>query len=74
MEKTMDNGNSLLISVLFGAIGTGYFLYGKKQGKPLPLAVGIGLCVYPYFTPNLTLLVIVGIVLTALPWLASRYL
>ncbi|MBZ0091139.1 MAG: hypothetical protein K8F27_02795 [Sulfuricellaceae bacterium] len=59
--------------MLFGAIGAGYFLYGKKQAKPLPLAVGIGLCIYPYFMPGPTVLVIVGIVLMALPWLASRY-
>ena len=65
----MDSGTTLLVSVLFSSIGAGYFLYGKKQRQVVPLLTGVALCVYPYFLSNAYALVIVGLLLTALPWL-----
>jgi hypothetical protein len=64
---------SLLLSLIFGSIGVGYFIYGKKQGSPLILIVGLGLMVFPYFISNLYALVIVGIALTSVPPLAKRF-
>ena len=32
---------ALLWSVFFGAIGTGYFIYGKRQGEALWLISGL---------------------------------
>jgi hypothetical protein len=29
----MDNSAPLLWGILFGSIGMGYFIYGKKQGR-----------------------------------------
>jgi len=37
----------LIWGMLFGAIGIGYFLYGKKQKAIVPLCVGIVLCPFP---------------------------
>jgi hypothetical protein len=54
--------------VLFGAIGFGYFLYGKKQTAVVPLLVEIALCVVPYFIANVYALVGIGIVLVAIPY------
>ena len=65
----MDSGTTLLVSVLFSSIGAGYFLYGRKQAHVIPLLTGIALCVYPYFLSNGYAIVIVGLLLTALPWL-----
>ena len=65
----MDSGATLLVSVLFSSIGAGYFLYGRKQARVIPLLTGIALCVYPYFLSNGYAIVIVGLLLTALPWL-----
>lgn len=46
-------GTSLLIwEMLFGAIGLGYFTYGKKQRAVVPLFVGIALFIFPYFITN----------------------
>src|SRR2546421_6458015 len=64
----MDIGTTLLFSTLFGSIGLGYFMYGKKQQKLVPLVAGIVLCAYPYFMSNVYALVGVGIVVTAVPW------
>jgi hypothetical protein len=68
----MDIGTTLLVSILFGSIGTGYFLYGKKQHQVVPLLTGIALCVYPYFLSNGYAIVAVGILLLAVPWLIRR--
>lgn len=40
---------SLMLSMVWGAIGTGYFIYGRKQSHALFLLCGIGLCVFPLF-------------------------
>lgn len=53
--------------MLFGSIGFGYFLYGKKQKAVIPLVCGITLMVFPYFISNSLALVVVGATLAALP-------
>jgi hypothetical protein len=58
----------LMWGMLFGAIGFGFFLYGKKQKKVVPLITGIALCVVPYFIANIYALVIVGVILMAIPF------
>ena len=64
----MDFGTTLIFSILFGSIGMGYFVYGKKQQAALPLLAGIVLCIFPYFVSNVYIVVLVGVVLTVLPW------
>jgi hypothetical protein len=54
--------------MLFGAIGFGFFLYGKKQKSVVPLCVGIALCVIPYFIADVYVLVLIGVVLMAIPY------
>ncbi len=53
---------------LFGSIGLGYFIYGKKQSKMVPLACGLLLIVFPYFVSNTIALVIIGAALIAAPY------
>ncbi len=48
----MSSTAVLMWGMLFGAIGFGFFLYGKKQRAVVPLIVGIALCVVPYFVAN----------------------
>jgi hypothetical protein len=64
----MDSTAVLLWGMLFGSIGFGYFLYGKKQKAIIPLGVGIVLCVVPYFIANVYALLIVGAILMAIPF------
>ena len=59
----MDSMAVLLWGLLFGLIGFGFFLYGKKQKAVVPLITGIVLCVVPYFIANVYVLVGVGVVL-----------
>jgi hypothetical protein len=58
----------LLWGLLFGSIGFGFFLYGKKQKAVVPLITGIALCVVPYFIADVYALVIVGVILMAIPF------
>jgi hypothetical protein len=58
----------LLWGLLFGSIGLGYFIYGKKQRAAVPLICGLGLMIFPYFVPNTMLLVGVGAMLIAIPY------
>ena len=58
----------LLWGLLFGSIGFGFFLYGKKQKAVVPLITGIALCVIPYFIANVYILIGVGVVLMAIPY------
>jgi hypothetical protein len=58
----------LLWGLLFGSVGFGYFLYGKKQSAVVPLVCGIALMIFPYFVSNVLILVVVGIALAALPY------
>ena len=59
-------------SMLFGAIGGGYFIYGKKQGVLVPLVCGIALMVYPWFVSGTWPTLIVGAVLMAVPYFVRR--
>ena len=59
---------TLLIGIVTSAIGVGYFIYGKRQTKYAPLLAGLALCVYPYFIDSVTLLVVIGVALTAVPF------
>jgi hypothetical protein len=54
--------------VIFGSIGLGFFVYGKKQKAIIPLLSGIGLMVVPYFISNTYILIFSGIVLVAFPY------
>ena len=62
----VDSPTLLMWSVLFGAFGVGFFIYGKKQKAIVPLCVGIVLCVIPYFMANVYGLVGIGVVLIAI--------
>lgn len=54
--------------LVFGSIGLGYFVYGKRQRRGVPLACGLGLMIFPYLVSNTILLVLIGLVLAALPY------
>ena len=54
---------------LAGAIGAGYFIYGKRQTKVIPMVAGALLCIYPYFTDSLVWLLVIAVPLLAAPFL-----
>lgn len=59
---------SLWWGLLFGSIGLGYLVYGRRQKAAVPLLCGIALVVFPYFVANVWAMVLVGALLLAVPW------
>jgi len=57
----------MLWALLFGSIGLGYFIYGRRQSNPLVRYTGITLMVYPYFISDTLVLVAVGVALLFVP-------
>jgi hypothetical protein len=62
------NESWLLWGLLYGSIGLGFFMYGRKQRAVVPLICGLALMIFPYFVANTILLVVIGAVLIAVPY------
>lgn len=58
----------LLWGLLFGSIGIGYFIYGKRQRAVVPLVCGLALMIFPYLVSSTLPLVAIGAVLIAVPY------
>ena len=63
------DANVILISILFGSIGAGMLLYGRKQIEPRYIVAGMLLMVYPYFIPGAIANLLIGVAITAAPFL-----
>ena len=61
-------GTTLWLWLLTASVGTGYFIYGRKQKKFLPMLSGVGLFVGPYLVSNFLLLIGVSLILCLLPF------
>ncbi|HTD10908.1 MAG TPA: hypothetical protein VK676_02460 [Steroidobacteraceae bacterium] len=62
------NTATLLWGLLFGSIGLGFFVYGRRQKAVVPLLAGLALMIFPYFIANTIALVTLGIALIAIPY------
>jgi len=56
---------NIFAGIMFGSIGFGAFIYGKKQSNFKALGIGIALMAYPYFVPNTIAVYAIGALLTA---------
>ena len=63
-----DFTTAMLFGLVYGAIGLGFFLYGKRQGQAVPMLCGAGLGILPYFTTNPWILLLLGAILIVLPF------
>ena len=58
---TMFSSPAILLgSILFGAIGLGAFIYGKRMVLYKPMVIGIVLMAYPYFVSQTWLMYTIG--------------
>jgi len=64
----MGGSATLWWGLLFGSIGMGYFIYGKKQQNLTALVAGIALMALPYFVSNGLLVLLIGLLLMAVPY------
>ena len=59
---------TIIVSLIAGLVGSGYFMYGKKTQSLEMVFSGIALCVVPYFIGNTLLLIVTCLALTAAPF------
>ncbi len=59
---------NILAGFIFGMIGLGSWRYGRALDRWKPVAIGLALMIYPYFTPHAWLTWTVGLVLIVLLW------
>lgn len=64
----METESMLLWGLLFGSVGLGYFIYGRRQETLIAKYSGMSLIVFPYFVPDVYWLVGIGAGLIALPY------
>lgn len=62
------SGTTLFAGLIIGSLGTGYFIYGKKQRQALPILCGLLLIVIPYLIDSMALLVGATVVLCVIPF------
>lgn len=65
----MVNQAALWWGLVFGSIGLGYLMYGRRQRAITPTLCGIGLMIFPWFVSGTWALVLIGAVLLVVPFL-----
>ena len=58
----------LLWGLVFGSIGGGYFLYGKKRPSGIAMVCGLALMIYPYFVGSTWSMIAIGVLLMTIPY------
>jgi hypothetical protein len=61
----MFNSNTLIASLIWGSIGTGFAIFGWKQKSLVPLAGGIALIAISYFIGSALWMSVVAVLLIA---------
>ena len=64
--------DTLLAALVWGAIGSGFALYGKKQGRPVPMIGGLVMIGATYFCETALVMSVVGVGLIAGIWWATQ--
>jgi hypothetical protein len=75
MKGLMGDQNSMIASVIWGAIGSGYFIYGWKQKAMIPVFGGIAIVAGSYFFANSALIMSLFSIaaIVAVYWLKKNY-
>ncbi|MGH7973300.1 MAG: hypothetical protein ACREIC_31665 [Limisphaerales bacterium] len=70
----MFNSGFLFASLIWGSVGLGYFIYGKKQASWLAMLGGVAMIAASYFTSSVLLMSLVCLGLMGLVYvLAKRF-
>jgi hypothetical protein len=69
----MGSSSSLFASLIWGSIGIGFAVYGKRQKAMAPLLGGILLIALSYFIGSALVMSLVGIALVAAIVWVGRY-
>ncbi|AWP22008.1 amino acid transport protein [Acidiferrobacter sp. SPIII_3] len=61
----------LILGLIFGIIGSAYFVYGRKQQHASALFAGVALMIFPMLVSQEVWLIIGGLAFTVLPFVVS---
>jgi hypothetical protein len=67
------SGVAFILDLLFGAIGSGYLVYAKRQHSATFVIAGALLVIFPYFIDSVIGTLIIGAVIAAAPFAIERY-
>ncbi|MGB1111394.1 MAG: amino acid transport protein [Gammaproteobacteria bacterium] len=62
----------LIWNIIFSMFGLGFFMYGRSMEMLVPKVCGVLLMVVPYFIPDAVILIIVGVVLSVIPFVVKH--
>jgi hypothetical protein len=71
-SEEMLDANFLLASLLWGSIGFGYCIYGKRQQQWVPMTGGIVMIAASYFFSALIMSLVCIAVMVAVYWLLKN--
>ena len=63
---------TLMWGMLFGCVGMGYIMYGRKQRNAIALVTGVALLGFSYFISKILLIILVGLILMAIPFFIKQ--
>lgn len=63
------NTTTLFLGMIFGSIGMGYFIYGRKQKNGIALISGIALFALPYLVSDILFITLIGVGVMAVPFI-----
>ena len=63
--------SSLFMGLFTGLIGAGYFMYGKRRERIMPMLVGVAMIIVPYFLDGWVTNAVVTAVLCAIPFFVA---
>ncbi len=66
------DANFLFASLIWGSVGVGYFIYGKKQQEPVPLVGGVVMIGVSYFVASALLMSLVSLAIMAAGFFVMR--
>jgi hypothetical protein len=66
------NANTLFASLIWGSVGFGYFIYGKKQRVTPPLIGGILMIAVSYLVPDWLWMTLINLGLVVAVWYLSK--
>ena len=66
------NTADLLVSLVWGSVGSGYLIYGWRQKASIPLAGGAAMTLVSYFFPALPMTLVCVAAIVMVHWLIKR--
>ncbi len=64
---------NLFFSIVFGMLGVGYTMYGRKQNDLYFILAGLGLMSYTFVVDSTAAVIWVGAVLSVIPFILSKF-